>query len=134
MECVFHDVAEDATLHGGQEEIFADDLNWFNDFALDMPNESVIEEVSKTRSEVHRWGKRYRVTFDPQKEHIVIVHPVRGEGEVFKLLGVLIDVKWNMEAAVDHCLARVRPKVNALLRTRGVYDLTNMLAQFKTHI
>ena len=62
------------------------------------------------------------------------MHPTYGKGDNFKLLGTWIDVKLHMEAAVDAILATARPKVNALLRTRGLYDLSNMFMQYKTHV
>ena len=39
-----------------------------------------------------------------------------------------------MQPAIDAIIAHVRPKINALLRTRGFYDHANMFAQYKTHI
>ena len=39
-----------------------------------------------------------------------------------------------MQAAIDAIVAHVRPKIKALLRTRGFYDHANMFAQYKTHI
>ena len=39
-----------------------------------------------------------------------------------------------MNEGVDLLVARVRPKIKALLRTRSCYDMNDMLGQFKTHI
>ena len=43
-------------------------------------------------------------------------------------------MKLKMEAAIDQIIARAKPKVAALLRTRGIYDMQNMIAQYKTHL
>ena len=130
----FGDVEHAARSGGGTEAVFADDLNVFRKFDLAVSNDVIIEEMKSTRSEVHKWGERNRVTFDPSKEHIVIIHPVHGQGEVFRLLGTLIDVRLLMWQAVDEVLKRARPKVKALLRTRGIYSLADMLNQYKAHI
>jgi hypothetical protein len=129
----FHDVALAATWHGAQESMFADDLNAFKSYAITVTPESIINDMQKTRTE-DRWGHRNRVTFDASKEHIVIIHPQQGSGDNFKLLGCLVDTKLSMQPAIDAIIAHVRPKINALLRTRGFYDHANMFAQYKTHI
>ena len=44
------------------------------------------------------------------------------------------DVKLSMQTAVESILNKARPKVLALLRTRGIYNHADMLGQYKTHI
>ena len=39
-----------------------------------------------------------------------------------------------MRTEVDEIAKHARPKIKALLRTRGIYDITDMLQQFKTHL
>ena len=39
-----------------------------------------------------------------------------------------------MDEAIDHIISVARPKVNALLRTRGLYSQSQMFVQYKTHI
>ena len=39
-----------------------------------------------------------------------------------------------MDHAIDSLVARARPKVQALLRTRAMYPVADMLMQYKTHI
>ena len=130
----FADVALAAATGGGQEAMFADDLNVFKKHPVSQPNAEIRFQMEATRVEIHRWGRRNRVTFDPSKEHIVILHPAHGEGELFKLLGTLIDPKLAMHEAVDEILKVARPKVKALLRTRGFYSHADMFRQYKTHI
>ena len=90
--------------------------------------------MKRTRSEVRRWGFRNRVTFDPSKEHINVIHPIHGHGETFKFLGCHVDVKLTMSDAVDYVCARARPKIKALLRSRPYYNVADLIVQFKTHI
>ena len=86
------------------------------------------------RADVHKWGRVNRVTFDADKEHIVVIHPIQADGDPFKLLGCLVDCKLQMYQAIDAILAQIRPKVKAILRTRTHYDISSMIGQFKTHI
>jgi len=74
------------------------------------------------------------VTFEASKEHIIVIHPAHGEGDNFRLVGCLIDVNLIMEDAVCDIVRRLRPKIRAMLRTRLMYDTSQMIVQFKTHI
>lgn len=131
----FHDVAGAASARGGEEKMFADDLNIFHRFDQDTPNEEIIAHMSMIRNDVHSWGRRNRVEFDHTREYIKIIHPVSGEGTAFKLLGCLLDTTLLMNEAIDQLVARVRPKIKAMLRTRSYYDVKAMLEQFKnTHL
>jgi hypothetical protein len=130
----FHDVAPAASCNGGEAVIFADDLSVFKKFLATSDNLVIKADMAITRTEVHKWGTRNRVAFDPLKEHTVIIHPAAGEGDDFKFLGVLFDAKLRMENAVEQILNRIRPKIKALLRTRCFYSVGDMLNQFKTHI
>ena len=130
----FHDVALAASSKGSSEAMFADDLNAFKKFSLTVSNEDVVADMEKTRVEVHRWGTRNRVVFDPGKEHINIIHPVHAQGPPFKMLGCLVDTKLIMEDAIEQIVRVARPKITALLRTRGMYSAANMIMQYKTHI
>ena len=118
-----------ASCHGGEPETFADDLSVCKKYPTEMDAELVIEDMKKTQNEVHRWGHRNRVRFDGSKEHIVVLHPISGQGDNFQLLGCLIDVKLRMEAAVDQIFSRAKPKIAALLKTRNIYGIQNMIAQ-----
>ena len=89
-------------------------------------------QVCRTR--VHSWGRSNRVSFDPGKEHMVVLHPIHGEGEAFKLLGLMVDCKLNMQDAVDKILSQAKPKITAILKIQHFYDTRQLIAQFKTHI
>ena len=86
------------------------------------------------RSRVHKWGRINRVAFDPSKEHVVIIHPIYGSGDPFKILGCMIDCKLIMSHAADKILSQVRPKVAAILRTKMHYSKGDLISQCKTHI
>ena len=96
----FADVAGEASKDGGQEAMFADDLNVFKRYTLDTSNEDAILDMEITRTAVHKWGIRNRVTFAGIKEHIIVLHPSVGQGDVVKLLGCLIDPKLTMTVAI----------------------------------
>ena len=79
-------------------------------------------------------GARNRVTFAAEKEHLIVIHPSVGEGDLVKLLGCIIDPKLTMQAAIDKLIAILKPKITALLKTRSTYNVQEMIRQFKTHI
>ena len=64
----------------------------------------------------------------------MILHPLEWHGEAFKLLGCMIDPDMRMRSAVEQVLSKIRPKITAILRTRGYYSTPNLMFQFKTHI
>ena len=86
------------------------------------------------RNKVHSWGRINRVTFDPTKEHVSIIHPIYGEGDPFKFLGCMIDCKFLMNQAIDKILSQMRPKRQAILRTKPHYCVKELINQFKTHV
>ena len=51
-----------------------------------------------------------------------------------KLLGCLLDCKLLISHGIENILARMRPKVRAILRLRGHYPIKELLGQFKTHV
>lgn len=132
--CFFQDVALPATSRDGKENLFADDLSIYKCFSLEVSNFDAIADMQFTKNSVHMWGARNRVAFDPETEHVVVLHPSHGEGELVKLLGCIIDPKMTMMPAIGLTLSRARPKVKALLRTRGIYKAAHLIIQYKTHI
>jgi len=130
----FSDVQTPASSTGGQENLFADDLSVFKQFDRNSSNDDILRDMHVTRARVHKWGRTNRVSFDPAKEHLVILHPIDGTNETFKFLGCVFDPKLVMNQAVDKILSHIRPKVKAILRTRQYYDATELISQFKTHV
>ena len=130
----FADIAIPASSSGGKPSIFADDLSVFQKFDRNTPNADCLHTIETCRSKVHAWGRANRVIFDSTKEHSIILHSIQGEGEPFKMLGLLVDCKLIMLQAVEKLLSQVRPKVQAILRTKKFYDTKQFISQFKTHI
>ena len=114
--------------------MFADDLNVFHVCPRATSNQILYATLEETRNGTHKWGRMNRVTFDAGKEHFNILHPRGGEGDEFKLLGCVGDNKLSITSAIDAILKRTRLKIRAMLRTRGHYDLSAMMSQYKTQI
>ena len=130
----FADVAKAANANGGKEAMFADDLNVFKTFHRQTPLPQMMKDLEECRHKVHKWGKMNRVSFDPGKEHLVVIHPAEHHGESFKLLGLMIDLNLRMHTAIDQLLAKIRPRSTAILRTRGYYSVPDLINQYKTQI
>ena len=79
-------------------------------------------------------GQAQSSYFLSTKEHVVILHPLHGEGEIFKFLGTYIDPHMNMQFCIDSIISKIKPKIKALLRTKAHYDVAAMIGQFKTHV
>ena len=115
----FSDVSVPAKSTGGRESMFADDLNVFQEFDRKKNLAEVQDTLQQCREKIHTWGKANRVSFDPSKEHLVVLHPAEYHGPCFKLLGLMVDTDLAMESAIDSLLTKIRPKIKAILRTRG---------------
>ena len=112
----------------GKSSIFADDLNVFQEFDRTIANEQCKKVMYDCRLKVHNWGKVNRVVFDADKEHVIILHPLQGEGDPFKLLGCLVDLKLTMQQAIDKLLSQIRPKVKVIVRTRMHYTEKDLIS------
>ena len=119
---------------GGDPFLFADDLSVFQKFLKAVANEEIIRHMHVCRERVHKWGRSNRVAFDPAKEHVVVIHPINGEGDPFKLLGCTVDSKLIMHQAIDKILSQMRPKIVVILRTKPYYSVKELIGQFKTHV
>ena len=115
----FADVAVPARSTGGEEGMFADDLNVFQQFDQRTPLNEVKNVLEKCRDRVHTWGKANRVSFDAAKEHFIVLHPSAGSGPAFKLLGPLIDTDLRMHSCIDQIMSKARANITAILRMRG---------------
>ena len=105
--CFFADIAVPATRNGEHEIAFADDVYVFTYFDRSATDESIHAELATTRRRVHKWGKLHRVDFDPGKEHLFIIHPAFGDGQVFKLLGITCDIfcVWKTTSTTSYHVA-----------------------------
>ena len=71
--------------------------------ALNFENAKVKDVVS-CQKDIDPWGASDQVTFDPRKECTAVVHHRFREGDDFKLLGVLVDVKPFIKKHSQRCL------------------------------
>ena len=63
----YADAAAAVKLIGFLEIVFADDLNCFTDFGLNVTHETMREEINQCQLELHKWSKASQVSFDPGK-------------------------------------------------------------------
>ena len=115
-----------------KETKFADDFSCSKAFPKETPNEEIYENLKACQTSVHSWGSQNRVIFESTKEEFVILHSTEGEGEDFRALGTWMDTSLRMETNVRKMLAKARPKVTALLRSRKYYSVRDMMTQYKT--
>ena len=127
----FADVSIPASSCGGDEAMFADDLNVFQKVPRHTPLEECMATMEKCKGRVHQWGRVNRVSFDAAKEHMMVLHPSEAFGETFKFLGCLVDVDMRMHSVVEQVLSKIRPKITAILRTRAYYGIPDLIFQFK---
>ena len=130
----FGDIAHVVPVGSQQVNLFADDLNGVCVRSVDLSNEILSQELAEMQNRAHRWGMQNRVTLDPSKEYLKILHPLDHEGEDFKLLGSIIDCSLSMKPCINFILSKVRPKVKAMLRLKDMYSIHEMLNFFKSHI
>jgi hypothetical protein len=130
----FADVSVPASSTGGKASKFADDLNVFQQFDQHVPLDEITDRLDTCRRRVHKWGAANRVSFDAGKEFLAVLHPNANSGPAFKLLGCMVDTDLRMHSCIDQILSKIRPKITAILRTRGFYDVPDLVNQFKTHV
>jgi len=114
-------------------QLFADDLNVSTSCATEVSNDVLIGDLRDAQQRAHAWGHEHRVSFDPTKEHINVLHPQFGDDSTFNLLGTLIDCRLTMDPCIDSVISKM-PKIKALLRTRSTYSVSSMLNQYRAHI
>ena len=130
----FADVAVEVPSGKQEMNLFADDLTVMTCVAQSVSDHILEDELKHVQSRTHAWGRRNQVEFDPGKEFIKIIHPTLSRGDDFKLLGTLFDCALTMLPCIEKLLAKIRPKVRALLRLRHIYSTAQMIGQYKTHI
>ena len=99
-----------------------------------MSNDILRKSLEDAQRRTHEWGEKNRVSFDPGKESIRIIHPSQGDNEEFVLLGTLFDCKLTMQPCIDSLLTRLRPKIRAIVKLKHVFSVPNLLNQYKAHI
>ena len=94
------------------EIVFADDLNAYREFTLDIPNDILMNSARKYQQELDKWGRANQVAFDPKKESTHCVSHVAPKGEDFKILGVRFDCRLTMANAVDELVNETQAHFN----------------------
>ena len=89
----FADVAAHVPEGDQQINSFADDLTATTAKDQGVNDDIVMEELREIQTRAHSWGARNQVEFDASKESMKILHPSRGSGDDFRLLGTIFDVK-----------------------------------------
>jgi len=84
--------------------------------------------------ELHAWGGANQVSFDPAKEHSLILNRQKPHGGSFKLLGVGFDCKLGMSDAVHDLAKECKWKLKAVLRTRNFNTGGGLINLYKAQI
>ena len=130
----FADVHGPAEQNGAKERRFADDLSCSKEFAGTVANEDVLTDMRRSQGDIHAWGRRNQVAFDPLKEEFAILAASGGEAQSFRLLGPVLDEKLLMHECIEKLYRKAKPKARALLRCRRFYSVKDMLVLFKAHV
>ena len=130
----FADVHEPTQRNGATERRFADDLSISKEFVRNTSNEDIISDMRQSQSDIHEWGRRNRVSFDPPKESFAILATSDGDAEPFRLLGPTLDEKLLMHECIDKLYRKAKPKARALLRCRRFYSIGDMILLLKAPV
>ena len=79
----FADVHGPAEQNGAKERRFADDLSCSKEFAGTVANEDVLTDMRRSQADIHAWGRRNQVAFDPLKEEFAILAASGGNENLF---------------------------------------------------
>jgi hypothetical protein len=121
-------------LHGFVETAFADDLNCYRDFSLDVTDAEVWGVMELCQESLHAWGCANQVCFDPSKESFHILHDKRPLGNTFPLLGVTFDARLIMDSAVYELAAIGHARVTAVLRLRRFHAAPRLVGFYKAQV
>ena len=130
----FADVSLYVPEDGQHVQIFADDLKIDASCPVTMSNDQLRNDLGEAQRRAHLWGEKNRVSFDPTKEAIRIIHPDYGDDEEFVLLGTLFDCQLSMTTCLDAVLSTLRPEVRTIVKLKHTLSVTDLLNQYKAHI
>ena len=119
---------------GFVETAVAGDLNGYKAFPSPATNDTLKDEMRSVQQEVHKWGAASQVLFDAGKEEHVILHRTRGEGPVFKLLGVCFDPQLRMHQATQHIATEASWRLKSIMRTRRLHNVYSSVRLYKTQV
>ena len=123
-------------LHKSQysESVFADDLNAYREFTLDIPNDILMNSARECQRELHKWGRANQVAFDPKKESTHCVSHVAPEGEDFKILGVRFDCRLTMANAVHELVSEMRWRISTFMRPHKYHSTVGTINMYKAKV
>ena len=107
---------------GFTEIIYADDLNAFKRYSLDIDDNTISNELHTLQSELHTWGASNQITFDASKESFHIISRSRPLGLDFRMLGIEFDCKLLMHSCIHECARLGGLRLYTLLRSRRFYS------------
>ena len=131
---MYEDARRPITKCNFTEVIYADDLNCYRAFRLNVANSVLKDEASKCQEELHAWGRCNRVQFDPAKESVHVIGRHDSEGSNFRILGIEFDCKLLMASAVRETTAAASWKVRSILRTVKFFTTTEVITHYKSHV
>ena len=117
-----------------EEVVFADDLNAWRVLPAATTHEEAYSELRACQTSLHAWGRANRVTFDAGKEHFHLLSRIRPSGDLFKILGVVIDPKLVMSDAVESCVAAASWRIYSIIRMRRFYNDAELVNLYKSHV
>ena len=106
----------------------------FVEFEHSVSVDSVMTEAKKCQTELHKWGKANRVSFDPAKESVHTVSHAQPHDDPSKLLGITFDCKLRMDLCVRETVNQASWKLTTILRTRRFHEVARLVQVHKSKI
>ena len=135
----YSDARRSVNARGFIDTVFADDFNCWRAFLV--PHDKVAEaqafakqELQRAQRELHLWGQANRVTFDPSKESIHLLHRRFWFGEDFKILGVVFDPALLMHSAACEVATEAGWRLQALLKVRRFFTIPELFRMYKAQV
>ena len=114
--------------------MYADDLNAYREFDNSVSNDFILVQNRRCQFELHEWRKANAVTFEPSKESFHILSHTQSYGNSFRLLGITLDVRLNMDEAVHECSVEGHWRLSSLLRSRRFFHVRDLTLHYKAHV
>ena len=132
--CFYADASKAVAKNDFLDIVFADDLNCTKIFPNSKSNDDILLEGKKCQKELHAWGAANRVSFDPGKESLHVLHRSRGQGGNFKILGVTYDTALVMHDACRELAVEAGWRLKSLIRSRKFHTTKEMFRLYKAEI
>ena len=114
--------------------LFADDLTVLSEYPVATDAETLESDKQRMRNQTLEWGRRNRVCFDASKEQFEVIHPRRGSDVDFRILGIYLDGKLRMKPCIHKMMAKIRGKIKSILRLRSIYEKSQLISLYKSHV